>query len=140
MDEMSTNASKLLWGLVIVVLLTAPAARAKERGVFAAEVFQADMKLTPKSNNRKEGPKNNIGPVPAGLAWDGEQCSWLIGAALSDHPSGSSHFVSPAPGECLQSHVEVLRSIGTSPTKMRGQSSRPSIALPFIILSIHKVV
>lgn len=59
--------------LVLCTVLTAPivAHAAEGRGVFAADSFKADLTLAV-VKNRKAGPNHTVGPVPAGVAWDGE--------------------------------------------------------------------
>lgn len=62
--------------------LTVPAAAAEAegRGVFASDSFRADLTLAV-VKNRKAGPNHTVGPVPAGVAWDGK--SWLFARMLS---------------------------------------------------------
>lgn len=44
--------------------------------MFKSGSYKADMTLTPASKSRKAGPNLTVGPVPAGVAWDGEW--WLV--------------------------------------------------------------
>lgn len=60
--------------LTAVVLLAST--RAAAAGVLTADTFVADIKLAAKTKGRKQGPKEAVGPLPTGLAWDGE---WRLG-------------------------------------------------------------
>lgn len=73
--QLNTAAGRaaILQLLFLCTVLTAPAAvlaEAEGRGVFAADSFQADMNLAV-AKNRRTGPNHTVGPVPAGVAWDG---------------------------------------------------------------------
>ena len=58
--------------LLCTLLVTVHTAGADERGVFAADSFKSDMSLSPAAKSRKAGPNHTVGPVPTGVAWDGE--------------------------------------------------------------------
>ncbi len=70
---MTTAASimSVLSILLVAAVLTTTVA-GEERGVFMADSFTADMTLTAAAKSRKAGPNKTVGPVPAGVAWDGE--------------------------------------------------------------------
>jgi hypothetical protein len=71
------SVSNRAWFVLVMVacttVLTVPAAAAEAegRGVFAADSFSADLTLAV-VKNRKAGPNHTVGPVPAGVAWDGK--------------------------------------------------------------------
>lgn len=60
--------------LLAVLVAAAVSAVSADAGVFAAGSFAVDMTLSPAAKNRKAGPNSTVGPVPAGVAWDGECC------------------------------------------------------------------
>lgn len=62
----------LLLAVLAAAAVSAVSADAADAGVFAVGSFAVDMTLTPATKNRKAGPNSTVGPVPAGVAWDGE--------------------------------------------------------------------
>lgn len=69
----SARRAALLVLLVALAVLTPACADTEERGVFTSGSFKSDMTLIKAAKNRKAGPNHTVGPVPAGVAWDGEQ-------------------------------------------------------------------
>lgn len=88
----AAGRASILQLLFLCTVLTAPAAvlaEAEGRGVFIADSFPADMNLAV-AKNRRTGPNHTVGPVPAGVAWDGARaqhpaCEQLWPANLSQH-------------------------------------------------------
>lgn len=74
------TATVSMFLLITAVLVTAAAA--DERGVFTTESFKADMSLTQAAKSRKAGPNHTVGPVPAGVAWDGKHSQFCVGVGL----------------------------------------------------------
>lgn len=69
--------------LVALAALSPAHADTEERGVFTSDTFKSDMTLIKAAKNRKAGPNHTVGPVPAGVAWDGASL-WSAAGGATD--------------------------------------------------------